>query len=134
MTNNFDDCIPEEAIQTYIQKSDPIKFLVGVVNKRSKIAKRENCYTVAWEWSCATLHEVDFEVTTIDRAISQYVNINKNMRYSSLPGYSFEENYSSLSDKNYKQFEKEHKHIYICLLYTSPSPRDKRQSRMPSSA
>ena len=25
-------------------------------------------------------------------------------------------------------------HIYGCLLYTSPSPRDKRQSRMPSSA
>ena len=26
-------------------------------------------------------------------------------------------------------------HIYAdCLLYTSPSPRDKRQSRMPSSA
>ena len=24
--------------------------------------------------------------------------------------------------------------IDICLLYTSPSPRDKRQSRMPSSA
>ena len=24
--------------------------------------------------------------------------------------------------------------IYLCLLYTSPSPRDKRQSRMPSSA
>ena len=26
------------------------------------------------------------------------------------------------------------KHNEICLLYTSPSPRDKRQSRMPSSA
>ena len=25
-------------------------------------------------------------------------------------------------------------HSMICLLYTSPSPRDKRQSRMPSSA
>ena len=25
-------------------------------------------------------------------------------------------------------------YIYTCLLYTSPSPRDKRQSRMPSSA
>ena len=24
--------------------------------------------------------------------------------------------------------------LYACLLYTSPSPRDKRQSRMPSSA
>ena len=26
------------------------------------------------------------------------------------------------------------KHSSVCLLYTSPSPRDKRQSRMPSSA
>ena len=26
------------------------------------------------------------------------------------------------------------KRFYRCLLYTSPSPRDKRQSRMPSSA
>ena len=25
-------------------------------------------------------------------------------------------------------------YCYSCLLYTSPSPRDKRQSRMPSSA
>ena len=25
-------------------------------------------------------------------------------------------------------------HLYSCILYTSPSPRDKRQSRMPSSA
>ena len=24
--------------------------------------------------------------------------------------------------------------VYSCLLYTSPSPRDKRQARMPSSA
>ena len=34
--------------------------------------------------------------------------------------------YSSVITKN--------KLIIICLLYTSPSPRDKRQSRMPSSA
>ena len=36
------------------------------------------------------------------------------------------------------QLMREHKytfiHPYDCLLYTSPSPRDKRQSRMPSSA
>ena len=25
-------------------------------------------------------------------------------------------------------------HIYTCLLYTSPSPRDRQKSRMPSSA
>ena len=28
----------------------------------------------------------------------------------------------------------EHDHIYTCLLYTSPSPRDVSRSRMPSSA
>ena len=28
----------------------------------------------------------------------------------------------------------DYKKYFICLLYTSPSPRDKRQSRMPSSA
>ena len=27
-----------------------------------------------------------------------------------------------------------HVPVWTCLLYTSPSPRDKRQSRMPSSA
>ena len=30
--------------------------------------------------------------------------------------------------------ERKIKEIVACLLYTSPSPRDKRQSRMPSSA
>ena len=38
--------------------------------------------------------------------------------------------------QEYKTLEKSHGHLatYSCLLYTSPSPRDKRQSRMPSSA
>ena len=31
-------------------------------------------------------------------------------------------------------FRAEVAHLWPCLLYTSPSPRDKRQSRMPSSA
>ena len=37
------------------------------------------------------------------------------------------ENIQSLSNKYWNK-------PYPCLLYTSPSPRDKRQSRMPSSA
>ena len=32
------------------------------------------------------------------------------------------------------EFDKTLRAFTICLLYTSPSPRDKRQSRMPSSA
>ena len=33
-----------------------------------------------------------------------------------------------------KKYERMVKHIKNCLLYTSPSPRDQRGSRMPSSA
>ena len=33
-----------------------------------------------------------------------------------------------------KEFMVRNTYVYPCLLYTSPSPRDKRQSRMPSSA
>ena len=36
-------------------------------------------------------------------------------------------------EQKHPEEEKHPKKIY-CLLYTSPSPRDKRQSRMPSSA
>ena len=35
---------------------------------------------------------------------------------------------------NGKRIFKDNIRIKTCLLYTSPSPRDKRQSRMPSSA
>ena len=45
----------------------------------------------------------------------------------------------SLIGSNYiadglKMLETKLSMFFICLLYTSPSPRDKRQSRMPSSA
>ena len=40
----------------------------------------------------------------------------------------------SQNNKIQKQNSIPEKESYICLLYTSPSPRDKRQSRMPSSA
>ena len=40
-----------------------------------------------------------------------------------------------LNPKRYPQIAKiQNAQLYDCLLYTSPSPRDKRQSRMPSSA
>ena len=33
-----------------------------------------------------------------------------------------------------RDIDKEFKSVFICLLYTSPSPRDRTRSRMPSSA
>ena len=43
--------------------------------------------------------------------------------YPSMPEYSWGDGDSL-----------DREHVRDCLLYTSPSPRDKRQSRMPSSA
>ena len=43
------------------------------------------------------------------------------------PGEEFVETLASLGNQDYEN-------LSVCLLYTSPSPRDKRQSRMPSSA
>ena len=37
-------------------------------------------------------------------------------------------------NKNIEKLKKQGVRIFICLLYTSPSPRDVRSSRMPSSA
>ena len=42
--------------------------------------------------------------------------------------------FSYLKGNNNDTVEKTTILLYPCLLYTSPSPRDKRQSRMPSSA
>ena len=39
-----------------------------------------------------------------------------------------------VTDVNTVNYMGKLKSRYTCLLYTSPSPRDKRQSRMPSSA
>ena len=39
-----------------------------------------------------------------------------------------------LLDKDPQELSKNAAEIVICLLYTSPSPRDREKSRMPSSA
>ena len=51
--------------------------------------------------------------------------------------FSLEANYEDkkpTNDKDLKSIVNYAKLVRFCLLYTSPSPRDKRQSRMPSSA
>ena len=47
--------------------------------------------------------------------------------------YSIDSYKRNIESPNNKTVEG-YKSYYHCLLYTSPSPRDKRQSRMPSSA
>ena len=39
-----------------------------------------------------------------------------------------------LKEFSHLRYEMSFDRLYICLLYTSPSPRDRQKSRMPSSA
>ena len=41
---------------------------------------------------------------------------------------------TAISDLEVNQKDVQSQLYYICLLYTSPSPRDRQKSRMPSSA
>ena len=71
-------------------------------------------------------------------------NIAEKIRYEALGGKmlkgiqkNFFENYSQIINRKRKDQLKTKEDVPVaeaCLLYTSPSPRDKRQSRMPSSA
>ena len=55
-------------------------------------------------------------ITQLPDLIGQAVEANQWLGYTAIFAAMFLEN------------------LFPCLLYTSPSPRDKRQSRMPSSA
>ena len=66
---------------------------------------------------------------------------NKNLKVRSidLHGYTLDEANKTIEDFINKAFSENINKLIVvtgkgCLLYTSPSPRDKRQSRMPSSA
>ena len=51
-----------------------------------------------------------------------------------LIGFGKSDKPTNIQDYSYKKHMDWMQHFIDCLLYTSPSPRDKRQSRMPSSA
>ena len=60
-------------------------------------------------------------VLSFDEA-SRFLNLSKSYLYKLTSGNLI------------PHYKPQGKMLYFCLLYTSPSPRDKRQSRMPSSA
>ena len=53
---------------------------------------------------------------------------------SSASGFLTTETSDTLDNLYEENFYIDPESVEVCLLYTSPSPRDKRQSRMPSSA
>ena len=67
--------------------------------------------------------------TTLLKEDETHNNKNKNSKNILIKGDNLEV-LKHLANAYYEKI----KMIYICLLYTSPSPRDRQKSRMPSSA
>ena len=102
-------------------KSELLKDILAMVNswetgeRTIAIGIKENASPPHDPYGIPATDHID------DATIQEFVNqkLNKPMRF------------------RYERLEHDGKNfalIRICLLYTSPSPRDKRQSRMPSSA
>ena len=70
-----------------------------------------------------TAEEIKFEIPVFD---GSYIEEYEKLGLKVIP-VSEHDSYLNL-------YKKAHAELDACLLYTSPSPRDKRQSRMPSSA
>ena len=85
---------------------------------------------VIWENDLGTIDEgwVYWKGTPVDNEHRAKFNWRPLQNYITIE--------TGLREKPNCQYEKgnPHKHIHICLLYTSPSPRDLSTSRMPSSA
>ena len=82
--------------------------------------------------------DVDVNITLNQKAKCKYIIDSTGKNFSDMPNeFDNNEFYPEAQSVNIDlsklELEKEHT-IYICLLYTSPSPRDRTRSRMPSSA
>ena len=68
----------------------------------------------------------------LDTIIKSVIRAAEKNIYTLMPGFTHLKNAQPVSFGHYLMAYVEM--CKSCLLYTSPSPRDKRQSRMPSSA
>ena len=67
----------------------------------------------------------------INEKLSNLNTFEKNLTQSVGEGFNISASIENLQSKKHVILELK---FYVCLLYTSPSPRDRQKSRMPSSA
>ena len=62
------------------------------------------------------------------------IQIFEDLTYANNLSADIKRKYKKLVQSEASLSSYSYRHLYFCLLYTSPSPRDQRGSRMPSSA
>ena len=69
-----------------------------------------------------------------DYASATFSSTDFSLLHTGRPSSAFETGLLGFSNEYYREFTEDSSTLRACLLYTSPSPRDRQKSRMPSSA
>ena len=80
------------------------------------------------------LYQKGLSQNTVDSYKSDLTKLSNYLQNQDLSKTNIDNFFIDMSDFNYSSSTKKRMHSSICLLYTSPSPRDATLSRMPSSA
>ena len=101
--------------------------------KQIVASSREIAYGVAVD-SVGNIYLTGYTSGTLE-GVNSGANDIFLIKYSSDGNLQFREQFGSTGDDSGLGIKVDSKdNVYICLLYTSPSPRDRTRSRMPSSA
>ena len=93
-----------------------------VVKALEKLARRAERVTIATDYDREG-ELIGVEALSIVKRVNPTVAVDR-MRFSAITEKDIKESFASRTEIDFN----------LCLLYTSPSPRDRQKSRMPSSA
>ena len=117
-----DSCGPACA---FVYEPDPLRYVVYDLRDSVKVKVNEREFITCIETASGRVESSLWGAMTSQNLDFGLVDLMEDALASSVDFYR-----TQYGD----EFKLIYERKYICLLYTSPSPRDKRQSRMPSSA
>ena len=104
-------------------------FLTVIINSNSKLIEAARSYIEKYESDSNLFQQGD-----IIRSLQLTLQAQQNIKFASQPRLRLELLLTQLATMDSVLKIEELISIITCLLYTSPSPRDRTRSRMPSSA
>ena len=111
-----------------VVESDIKKFAATKINNPNKIQQEKTEKKIQIQYPHSEFGEVEVkDIPRIKRIAAPHL-VNS---WSSIPHVT---NHDEADITEMEEFRNSLTDIYSCLLYTSPSPRDRQKSRMPSSA